>query len=209
MVEPNREKRLIVVIDPMCSWCWGFAPVHRKIHQDYQDKASISVLTGGLRAGTQTITPTHLKETILHHWHQVAATTKQAFQFHFPDNLIYDTEPACRAVVVIREHYPAKLLDYIELVQKQFYVENQDITQAAQLGDCANRLGLNRDEFLTHFHSKQIKEITKADFQQAFEYEATGFPTVLASFEQGFFPLVIGYDEFDNIKLKIDRWLSR
>lgn len=209
MEKGNRDKQLIIVVDPMCSWCWGFAPVHRAIHQHYHDRAAISVLMGGLRTGSTSEMTQEFKEKILHHWHQVAAVTKQSFQFRFPDHFIYDTEPACRAAVVVRDIHSEKLLDYIELIQKRFYVENQDITHTDQLSDCATHLGIDADQFLSHFNSANMKTQTQKDFQLAFEYEATGFPTVLANYDGGFFPLAIGYDEFDNIKLKIDRWLSR
>ena len=35
--------------DPMCSWCWGFAPVVQKMFKAAQDKASFNVITTGLR----------------------------------------------------------------------------------------------------------------------------------------------------------------
>jgi putative protein-disulfide isomerase len=38
--------------DPMCSWCYGFAPVMRQLRQRYGDVAQVRPVMGGLRPGT-------------------------------------------------------------------------------------------------------------------------------------------------------------
>ena len=40
-------RKLIYVGDPMCSWCWGFAPEIESLADDYP----IEVVVGGLRPG--------------------------------------------------------------------------------------------------------------------------------------------------------------
>ncbi|MFQ5523922.1 MAG: DsbA family protein, partial [Acidimicrobiia bacterium] len=39
--------KLIYVGDPMCSWCWGFAPEI----EDLADEYPVEVVVGGLRPG--------------------------------------------------------------------------------------------------------------------------------------------------------------
>ncbi len=41
-------KQLIYVGDPMCSWCWGFAPVKRRIEELCHGRAEVSLVVGGL-----------------------------------------------------------------------------------------------------------------------------------------------------------------
>lgn len=44
--------RLIYVMDPMCSWCWGFAPVAAAlIAQAAEAGVSTRLVPGGLRSG--------------------------------------------------------------------------------------------------------------------------------------------------------------
>ena len=38
--------------DPMCSSCWGFAPVMSAIKEKYSDRFRIALVLGGLRPGT-------------------------------------------------------------------------------------------------------------------------------------------------------------
>ncbi|HAB02762.1 MAG TPA: disulfide bond formation protein DsbA, partial [Pseudomonas sp.] len=44
--------RLLYVMDPMCSWCWGFAPVASAlIEQAAQAGIATHLVAGGLRSG--------------------------------------------------------------------------------------------------------------------------------------------------------------
>jgi len=46
-------KELIFIIDPMCSWCWGFHPVIEELRQKYTDTYKFSLVVGGLRTSGQ------------------------------------------------------------------------------------------------------------------------------------------------------------
>ena len=46
------EKILWYIADPMCSWCWGFAPTIKEIRLNYSEKLKIKLVMGGLRSGS-------------------------------------------------------------------------------------------------------------------------------------------------------------
>jgi len=48
---PSRA-HLLYVADPMCSWCWGFAPVIADICAAFGDRLPVRPVMGGLRPGT-------------------------------------------------------------------------------------------------------------------------------------------------------------
>lgn len=74
-------KTLWYLADPMCSWCWGFAPVIDMIRDDYSDQLSTELLLGGLRPGTKLPMEPSQREEILNHWHAVHRKTGQLFLF--------------------------------------------------------------------------------------------------------------------------------
>ena len=41
----------VYVGDPMCSWCWGFAPVLERMQEVYD--VPLRVVVGGLRPGSE------------------------------------------------------------------------------------------------------------------------------------------------------------
>ena len=92
------KPEVIYVGDPMCSWCWGIAPVIDGIAK--RSDVSVRVVVGGLRPGpaAQQLDES-LRDLLLHHWDQVSAKTGQPLN---PagldrDNWVYDTELPARA----------------------------------------------------------------------------------------------------------------
>src|SRR3712207_1860168 len=100
MVGPH----LVYVADPMCSWCWGFSPVIDAIRHRFADALPIRLIMGGLRPGTTKVMDAAAKRTIRTHWEHVQEASGQPFDFGFldRDGFVYDTEPAAKAVVVVR-----------------------------------------------------------------------------------------------------------
>ena len=67
-----KDLEIIYVGDPMCSWCWGFAPVVEKLLVDYRDIADLSLILGGLRPGdASTVMNDDNKAVMRSHWEKV------------------------------------------------------------------------------------------------------------------------------------------
>jgi hypothetical protein len=67
--------------DPMCSWCWGFAPVIEQVREAFHERTKIALVLGGLRPGTTEPMSPQAREDILHHWRQVHELSGQDFRF--------------------------------------------------------------------------------------------------------------------------------
>ena len=114
------DKEIIYVGDPMCSWCWGFSPVLKQIQQDYSKDAPLRLIVGGLHAFDTDPMNDQYKATIKHHWEQVAEASGQPFNYAFfeREGFVLDTEPACRATVVVRNMNPDVLLPFYERIHR-------------------------------------------------------------------------------------------
>ena len=99
---------LLYIADPMCSWCWGFAPVIAEIRERFMARLPVHLVMGGLRPGTSRQMDETSKVETRHHWEHVQEASGQPFDFGFFDRegFVYDTEPAARAVVVLRRAGP-------------------------------------------------------------------------------------------------------
>lgn len=170
-------KRILYIADPMCSWCWGFSPVIAEIARVGGARAPVRLVVGGLRPGETRPMDERGKAYVRHHWEQVRASTGQPFDFGFfdRDGFIYDTEPACRAVVAVRSLAPNFALAYMAAVQHAFYAENQDVTREGTVADVAETVGLSRHEFLVVYRAPQVAEATRADFALAPALCISGF----------------------------------
>jgi putative protein-disulfide isomerase len=47
----SERKHLVYFADPMCSWCYGFAPVMSALEQQFRERLPLRLVMGGLRAG--------------------------------------------------------------------------------------------------------------------------------------------------------------
>src|SRR5262245_61824267 len=147
------QKQLVYVADPMCSWCYGFSPVITAIADRFEDRLPLKLVMGGLRAGNTAPMRQQDKDYIKSAWTQVNGATGQPFDFDFLDreSFVYDTEPACRAVVTARRLLPRMALPFMARISQAFYAENRDMTSADEIAGVAEEAGFERDTFAEAF----------------------------------------------------------
>lgn len=184
----------------MCSWCYGFGPELSRLLAGLGD-AEISLVMGGLRAGNTQPMDEKLKATLREHWQHVSDVSglpfSEAAMVH--PGFIYDTEPACRAVVAVRELTPAKSLDYFDAVQKAFYAQARDVTNGEVLADIAAAMGISRDDFLSSWKSDLTREATRQDFNLTQGWGISGFPTLVMEHAGKLNALTVGYTKADDL----------
>ena len=203
--------RLLYVMDPMCSWCWGFAPVVEALaEQAAVDGVPLQIVTGGLRRDQLAINAA-ARVRYLGYWQAVNASTGQLFDFErgLPEGLVYDTEPACRALVTARQLDAASAWTLLKLIQQAFYTEGADVTQASVLVQLAERAGIPRIEFAEAFDSQAMQEATAADFTWVQDLGIAGFPTLLAERDGQLALLTNGYQPLEVLAPLLGRWLER
>ncbi|HBX57366.1 DsbA family protein [Pseudomonas sp. UBA2684] len=203
--------RLLYVMDPMCSWCWGFAPVIESLaEQAAVAGVSLHLVVGGLRRD-QVAIDAAARVRYLGYWQAVNASTGQLFNFAdgLPEGLVYDTEPACRALVTARNLDTQSAWPLLTLIQQAFYVEGRDVTQAGVLLELAERAGLPRIVFAEAFDSAEQHAATAADFTWVQDLGIAGFPTLLAERNGQLALLTNGYQPLDVLAPLLGRWLER
>ncbi len=181
-------ERIFYFADPMCSWCYGFGPTLSEFASAHNE-LPITLVMGGLRPYTKVPAPDKQKADIREHWRHVEAASHLPFNdaLLMTPGFIYDTEPACRAVVVVRElnsqieYNAAAPLSYLHAIQAAFYRDARDITDADVLADIAYECGLERDEFLSSFKSTEMLERVRGDFELTQSLGIKGFPALCAA----------------------------
>ncbi|HSC83417.1 MAG TPA: DsbA family protein [Pseudomonas sp.] len=206
-----RPARLLYVMDPMCSWCWGFAPVVAALSaQAAAAGVPLHFVVGGLRQERAALDPVS-KVRILAHWQAVNARTGQLFNFQaaLPEGLVYNTEPACRALVTARNLDEQCVAPLANLIQQAFYAEGVDVTRAQVLVDLAEQAGIPRIEFAEVFDSEQMQLATAADFAWVQDLGIAGFPTLLAERGGQLALLTNGYQPLEVLAPLLERWLEQ
>ncbi len=171
---------LVYFADPMCSWCWGFAPTLARLRETFGADLPVRLIMGGLRPGVASAMTDAAKHEVRTHWEHVRDASGQPFDFGFFDrqSFVYDTDPAARAVVAMRRSDPEAALDFFTRVQKAFYADGRDVTSAAVLGDVAAEAGADREGFLADLASDAVTEETWRDYATSQRTGVRGFPTL-------------------------------
>jgi len=165
---------------------------------------------GGLRTGTGEAMTPQLRDEILHHWHEAHRRTGQSFQFEgaMPEGFVYDTEPACRAVVAVSQLNSSLSFSYLKRVHAAFYAEKKDVTNAVILSGLAEKMGLSTIDFTQTFHSNQLKLKTREQFQQSGQWGIRGFPTLILQNETEYNEITRGYQPLDQLRPILDHFFS-
>lgn len=196
---------LIYFSDPMCSWCYGFSTVLRRLQQEWGKELHISFILGGLRPWEKEAMSQDMKEMVKHHWQQVAARTGQPFDYSFfeREGFVYDTEPSCRAVVTVRELFPGVEADFLRRVQAAFYAENRDTTDADVLAQIAAEAGVSREAFERAFQTEEMKLATEGDFSVTQQLGIRGFPTTVLQHNDQLKLLAPGFMGFEDLNARL------
>jgi len=205
------EKTLIYFADPMCSWCWGFQPVMSKIRERVDGLAETVIFVGGLRPFTDHAMTEKDKSYVRNHWNHVFEASGQPFDSAFfeRENFVYDTEPACRAVVAARRMDEGKSHAMLDRLHRAFYAECQDTTDPEVIANLATEIGLDRDAYKVAFEDESSRQETLAEFQYTQRSQINGFPT-LVGVTEGRRPvaLTMGFRPWEAMEPIVESWLA-
>jgi len=106
----------------------------------------------------------------------------------------YDTYPACKAIVVVRELWgDEKSFDYLHRIQKAFYVEGRDITKLDVLSELLEMTSEDIKHFREFYQTARAEILMQHDFSKARSMGANAFPSVVIIDEDGHMVCQKGY----------------
>ena len=181
MTAAEHPFEFVYVGDPMCSWCWGFAPAVEQLRDGFN--IPLRVVVGGLRPGDSAeklddAMRSYLEQT----WSQVASRSGQPFDTSFlarTDGWVYDTELPAMAVVTMRKLHPDHELAFFTHLQLAFYANGVDITDSSAYPDLLAPFLDEPAEFLEAFTGDEARWEAWNDFSTARSWGINGFPALL------------------------------
>jgi putative protein-disulfide isomerase len=198
----------IYVGDPMCSWCWGFAPVLDAMTRRYD--IPMSTVVGGLRPGPSAEPLDEItRRTLAEHWDHVEQASGQPFDRRALDRpgWIYDTELGAIGVVTMRSMAESDTFRFFKRLQRAYYAENIDITDAGAYPDLLDGFDVDRDTFMKNLASEDMKALAWKDFETARRMSISGFPSLLLRIDDQHLIVTRGYLGWDSLEPALTGWL--
>ena len=209
LIMAQDKPTLIYIGDPMCSWCYGFSPEFSKTVEKLDDKVELELVMGGLRPYNKQ-TMKDLGDFLHHHWEEVNKRSGQPFKYGIlnDQSFVYDTEPACRAVRVIRDLAPTQELAFFQKIQSAFYHQNKNTAAIETYLNICEDLKIDKSAFKTAFESDAMKTAIREDFKASAEMGVRGFPTVILKKDGKFIRIANGYNTAENVVNQVNLFLE-
>ncbi len=177
---------LIYVADPLCTWCYGFGPELHTLLQGLPD-LKIDIIVGGLRPYQLEAANAETRATFVAELDRVHEATGLPFleSLRSRDDVIYDSEPACRALVTARMIAPESQLPMMQAIQRAFFEEGRQVNEGDVLAEigaaalAASSHPIDATEFHARWMTQEMIDATAADFMQTRQWDISGFPTLV------------------------------
>lgn len=185
---------LIYVMDPMCSWCWAFAPQLAAVRRHFDDLALQYVL-GGLAPDTGAPMPTQLQQQIQATWRHIEARTGTPFNHDFwrLNQPRRATWSACRAVISAGRIETGADERMVAAIQRAYYLEARNPSDADVLVTLAQETGLDPERFRKMLQDPDTERQLQRHLALKDKLGVQGFPALLLQHGDELLALSAGY----------------
>ena len=186
------RRKLVLVTDPMCSWCWGMTGEFERARKSLGHSVEFELMLGGINThGTQPIGD-YGRRFLMRLWREVEATTGQQFGYTLPETYVHNSVRSCLAVEVVREVTAMPPFEYLAELQRQFFLLGQDITSEPLLKGIAAAYGVSAEEFDATMGDPKLLEKVRFQFTHAQSFGTQALPSLLEEDEAGVLRLFAG-----------------
>lgn len=179
LFKQEQQITLYYVYDPMCSWCWGYAPTWQLLRQNIPQYINVRYCVGGLAPDSDDVMEDDMQVFLQNTWHKIARQLGTQFNFDFwqectPRRSTYN---ACRAVIIAREYNQEKQM--LLAIQQAYYLHAKNPSDIAVLKQLFDDIGIDCTELDSRFKSPQLEQKLLKEISQARQLPIQGFPSLV------------------------------
>lgn len=176
---------LYYINDPLCGWCYGFAPVIAEFANEFSHKVEFNVISGGMFQGLKRSSTKEFQEYCEKHCSAVVQSTGVKFGVGFLHHTYHSTtadftsDHPSLAITVFKSFDTPHNLDFAIAVQKAIFFEGIEPNDAKHFAYLASSYGLQTQEFMEKYESPEFLHHTYQEYNLAAKLGANVFPTLL------------------------------
>ena len=188
--------QLFYIYDPMCSWCWGYAPTWQRLQRELTSEVDIIYGLGGLAEDSDVLMPEAMQVFLQQTWRKIAQQLGTEFNFDFWQHCQprRSTFPACRATLIAREF--GKEQEMLTAIQHAYYLQAKNPSNLDTLQALAIDIGLDGLDFLQKLKSQSVDEQLMGEINKMRSLPINGFPALVLVKEQLLIPIPIDYQDW-------------
>ena len=203
--------------DAYCGWCYGFSTVIKQIAEEYKDKLSFEVLSGGMIPAENPRPIAATADYINEAYHRVEELTGikfgEDYLWHIRNPIESDwfphSEKAAIALSIFKEIYPELQVQFAFDLQYALHYEGRDLTDDEAYRHLLEKYKIDAESFYIKLKSEEYKEKAHYEFSLCKQLQVTGFPAVLLQTgETKFYLVARGYATYEDVKARIENILN-
>lgn len=198
---------LYYIYDPMCSWCYAFAPTWQRVESSVADAVSIQYVVGGLAPDSDQPMPEDLKDYIQNTWRRIQAAvpgTEFNFDFWTRCQPRRSTYPSCRAVLAAKHFDTAHEKAMIERIQHAYYREARNPSDIATLCELAGEIGIDAQAFRDRIDSEACETELQGELEKTRALGVRGFPSLVLATDTSLARIPCDYNNPETTLAAID-----
>lgn len=208
---------LIYCYDAWCGWCYGFSKVITQIAEEFKDRLSFEVLSGGMISDENPRHVSAMAAYIKEEYKRVEELSGVKFGTDFLWHILNEdksdwypqsTTPAI-ALLIFKEYQPQKAVQMAADFQYALNYEGRDLTDGEAYRHLLPKYKIPEDEFYAKLKAEEYKEQAYYEFALVKQLQVTGFPAVLLQLsETKFYLLASGYTSYQTLKERLEKVLG-
>jgi putative protein-disulfide isomerase len=166
--------------DPMCSWCWGFAPVLKEFSSSLPERFRMQRLLGGLAPDSDLPMSMELQTRLEQFWRTIQIHipgTEFNFDFWTQCQPRRSTYPSCRAVIAARQQGGQFDTLMTTAIQKAYYLQARNPSDTDVLIELAGEL--DQKVFARDLGSAAVDREFSQERARCRELGLNSFPSLL------------------------------
>jgi putative protein-disulfide isomerase len=189
---------LYYVHDPMCSWCYGFAPALAGLLAGLPPEVQYRRLLGGLAPDSADPMPEAMRASLQETWRRIERRIPGIrFNFDFWTRCTprRSTYPACRAVVAARAQDPTLDEAMTQAIQRAYYREARNPSDRETLIALAGEIGADPAVFAAALDAPATHVEFSDDLALTQALGVTSFPSLVLDCDGSRWPIPVDYTD--------------
>lgn len=175
----NKPIEVYFFIDALCPECWALEPILKKLQMQYGQYFTIKhVLSGKL--SSLNLSKKHYAASLAQVWERTATRSGMSCDGSlWLENPIATPHAASMAIKAAELQGKKAGTKFLRKLQEVLFLEKQNISKLPVLVDCAESVGLDKEEFLNDINGESAAKALQCDLKITNEMEVSEIPTLV------------------------------
>ena len=199
---------LYYVHDPMCSWCYGFAPTLNQLLERIPEQIRVERLLGGLAADSDLPMAVEIRDGLQQAWRRIEERIpgiRFNFDFWARCEPRRSTYRACRAVIAARDQDRAFDRTMTAAVQRAYYREARNPSDRGTLIALAVEIGVEPLCFAAALDAPQTQDRLDLEIAHARSIGVDSFPSLVLDDDGSRWRIPVDYTDADTMLKTIEQ----